>query len=154
MLALLTHSLLLMTVFNIPEMTYTQKVTVNSSKVSVDASSPGWSITLTCNKWTVTTEGNIQVLVEFTPGNPMMLAQYNFKGRQNDKTGQPLNSVQITGAWPQNATGIQRGQNITASINPVTNVTTAITVDTASATLRAAPPPRRRVPIRRPGTKK
>ena len=146
------YLLLLLTIYNIPEMTYTQKVTVNSAKVTVDASSPGWAITLTCNKWTATTEGNIQVIVEFTPGQPVMLAQYNFKGRQNDKTGQPLNSVQITGAWPQNTGGIQRGQNVTASINPVTNVTTAITVDTA--TLGRAAPPRRRFPIRRPGAKR
>jgi len=146
------YLLLLLTIYNIPEMTYTQKVTVNSAKVTVDASSPGWAITLTCNKWTATTEGNIQVIVEFIPGQPVMLAQYNFKGRQNDKTGQPLNSVQITGAWPQNTGSIQRGQNVTASINPVTNVTTAITVDTASAALRTAPP--RRAPVRRPRIQK
>src|SRR5262245_40903987 len=104
----MTFLLLLLTIVTIPERTYNQKVTVNSAKIMVDATSPGWEITLTCDKWTATTEGNIQVLVEFTPGSPIMLAQYNFKGRGTDKnTGQPANSVSIAGQWPTNTGGIQ-----------------------------------------------
>jgi|SRR5215831_9266337 len=147
--------LLWLTIVNIPERTYTQNVTVNSAKINIEATSPGWSIMLTCDKWDATTEGNIQVIVEFTPGNPTMLAQYNFKGRGTDRiTGLPLNTVMITGAWPMATAGIQRGQNVTASMNPITNVTTAITVNTSVAALRQAPA-RRRIPVpRRPRVEK